>query len=156
MARNVQLWSRDFGPLLDGPSATPDDIRRAAEVVATGGEFGYRFLFPALRVGRHELYWHRPVVAYLDRHTNRPGLIDSAPGGYLTAYRAGEMDFDKPLELWPRLLRRNAHVANVDAFQHLEEPPPLRTTINVYKLLHPCERGGREPLPSALARQPPP
>jgi hypothetical protein len=156
MARNVQLWTHDYRPLLDGPSATPEDIRRAAEVVATGGEFGYRFLFPAMRVGRHELYWHRPLVAYLDRHTNRPALIDSAPAGYLTAYRAGptsEVSKTSEVELWPRILRREAHVANVELFQHLEERPPLRTMINVYKLLDAWERGGREPLPSALARQ---
>ncbi len=29
--------------------------------------FGYRFVYPAMRVGRHEVYWHRPLVAWLRR-----------------------------------------------------------------------------------------
>jgi hypothetical protein len=174
MARNVQLWTHDYRPLLDGPSATPADIRRAAEVVANGGVFGYRFVFPAMQVGRHELYWHRPLVAYLDRRLNRPALIESAPTGYLTAYLAkdeggrrreeskGSQPFSsvmvhpsslEPLELWPRLLRRQAQIANVELFRHLEERPPLRTLLNVYKLLDAWERLGREPLPPTFARR---
>ena len=32
--------------------------------VEAGGMFGYRFHFPAMRVGTHEVYWHRPLAAY--------------------------------------------------------------------------------------------
>src|SRR5207249_711669 len=113
-----------------------------------GGVFGYRFVFPAMHVGRHELYWHRPLVAYLDRHRNRPELIRGAPLGYLTAYQERET-----LEFWPRLLRREAHVANIELFRELEEKPPLRTMTNVYKLLDAFERRGHEQLPRAFARQ---
>ncbi len=152
MARNVQLWSHDFLPLLDGPAGTPADIHRAAETVADGGTFGYRFLFPAMRVGRHELYWHRPLVAYCDPHTHQPTVVASAPPGYLTAYLDGEPDFEKPLELWPRLQRREPHVANVELFQDLKETPPLCTVTNVAKILDAFERWGR-PIPQSFARQ---
>ena len=148
MARNIQLWTHDFRALLDGPRATPADIRHAADVVGNGGVFGYRFVFPAMHVGRHELCWHRPLVAYLDPRTNRPALIDSAPLGYLTAY--GER---QTVELWPRLLRREAHVANVELFRELDEKPPRRTMTNVYKLLEAFERSCRDPLPRSVARQ---
>jgi hypothetical protein len=147
MARNVQLWTRDYQPLLDGPSATAADLHRAAEMVGHGGVFGYRFVFPAMHVGRHEIYWHRPLVAYLDHHKDRPALIDSAPLGYLTAYGPEET-----LELWPRLLRRDAHVANVESFVHLKETPPHRTMINVFKLLDAWQRRNHEPLPRDIAR----
>jgi hypothetical protein len=153
MARNVQLWTHDFLPLLDGPRATPDDIRRAAECVADGGMFGYRFLFPATRVGRHEVYWHRPLVAYLDPRTDRPAVVESAPTGYFTAYLEGQADYDKPLELWPRLLRREPYVANIELFQHLKETPPLQTVTNVWKILDAHERRGTEPVPATFARQ---
>ena len=33
MARNTQLWTHDFQPLLDGPAADGDTIRRAAKIV---------------------------------------------------------------------------------------------------------------------------
>ena len=152
MARNVQLWTDKFGPLLDGPSAGADAIRHAAAVVAAGGVFGYRFVFPAMHVGRHELYWHRPLVAYLDPRSNRPALINNAPLGYVTAYDPNEKHFDNPVELWPRLLRREPHLAAVELFQGLAEKPPRRTMINVYKVLDAAHRRG-EPLPQTFARQ---
>src|SRR5262249_34826299 len=61
MARNVQIWTHDFRRLLDGPQAGWDEIHYAHRTVAEGGLFGYRFVFPAMRVGRHEIYWHRPL-----------------------------------------------------------------------------------------------
>jgi hypothetical protein len=152
MGRNVQLWTREFRPVLDGPSATPKQIRRAAEVVADGGIFGYRFVFPAMRVGVHELYWHRPLVAYLDHRTSHPALIASAPLGYLTAYPAETMDSGKPIELWPRLLKREPHLANIEVFKHLDESPPQRTMVNVRKLLEAFEDGGGKRLSPSFAR----
>jgi hypothetical protein len=152
MGRNVQLWTGEFRPVLDGPSATPEQLRRAAEVVADGGVFGYRFVFPAMRVGIHELYWHRPLVAYLDQRTNHPALVAGAPLGYLTAYPAETLDFDRPIELWPRVLRRELHVANIEVFKHLDECPPQRTMVNVRKLLEAFECGRGERLARSFAR----
>ncbi len=153
MARNTQLWTHDFQPLLDGPAADGDTIRRAAKIVSDGGLFGYRFLFPAMAVGRHEVYWHRPLVAFYDPHKKQPVLIDNAPLGYLTAYRRGESNFDDPVELWPRLLRREPHQTNVELFEHLEEKPPRQTVYNVLKLLEAHERHDQGPLPRSFARQ---
>ncbi len=153
MARNVQLWAHDFRPLLDGPTARAAEIRAAAECVAAGGLFGYRILFPAMCVGRHEVFWHRPLVAYLDRKTNRAALVDKAPLGYLTAYHHDATHFEQPVELWPRLLHREGNFDNIDLFRGLEENPPRKTIINVTKLLDAWNRRGREPLPRTFARQ---
>src|SRR4029079_14686987 len=59
MARNVQIWNEHAELLLDGPHASPADIKRAMRTIQAGGVFGYRFLFPAMRVAKHEAYWHR-------------------------------------------------------------------------------------------------
>ena len=86
MARNVQIWTMRPEVLLDGPHASPADIKRAMRTIQAGGVFGYRFLFPAMRVGKHEVYWHRPLVAYRDA-TGEVAVLPDAPLGYLTAYR---------------------------------------------------------------------
>ena len=65
MARNSQIWTHDFRLLLDGPRADAKALQRAAAALRDGGQFGYRFVFPAMQVGRHEVFWHRPLVACL-------------------------------------------------------------------------------------------
>src|SRR5205823_3548782 len=85
------------------------------------------------KVGRHELYWHRPLVAFLSAKTNRPATLPDAPLGYLTAYREDKINVDRPIELWPRLLHREAHVAAVRLFEQDHQRHPYQTTLNVRK-----------------------
>jgi hypothetical protein len=153
MARNVQLWTDDFRLLLDGPHAAPADLQHAAHVLRHGGLFGYRFVFPAMRVGQHELYWQRPLAAICDRDTGRAVLLDDAPLGYLTAYPAHKPDLARPVELWPRLLQREPHLANIELFKDLSEERPLQTLFNVRKILQAWEAGGKKPLSLSFARQ---
>ncbi len=153
MARNVQLWDHESRLLLDGPAAGAEEIRRAAAVVAEGGLFGYRFIVPPMHVGRHALYWHRPLVAYLAPGSKRPVVKFEPVLGYLTAYRDDRPGLDPVVELWPRLRRREPHVTNIAVFCHLEEEPPHRTLNNVHKLLHACEAWGSELLPRSFAQQ---
>jgi hypothetical protein len=153
MARNVQIWTHDFDRLLDGPYATPPEISQAVHTVRDGGLFGYRFQFPAMRVGLHEIYWQRPLVAYLSAETDRPAVLAKAPIGYLTAYRADRANPSRPIELWPRLLRRRPHVDAVELFEHLQEHRPHQTTLNVRKLLDTRELLGGRLLPRSFARQ---
>jgi hypothetical protein len=135
MARNAQLWSKDFQCLLDGPRATPDDLARAAAALRAGGLFGYRFQYPAMRVGRYEVYWQRPMIAYLNSKTGKPSLLPNAPLGYLTAYDAEKPKLTEVIELWPRLLRRQQHVDAVELFTQPTTRPPYRDRVNVHKLL---------------------
>jgi hypothetical protein len=153
MARNVQIWSHDFQLLLDGPNAVPADIEKAMRTLCAGGLFGYRFQFPAMRVGRHEIYWHRPLVAYQSSETDEPAVLPDAPSGYLTAYGENSHDLSRPLELWPRFLRRPPHVAAIELFEHLQEPRPHQTTGNIRKLLDTSQLLGNRPLPETFARQ---
>jgi hypothetical protein len=153
MARNVQLWTDDFRLLLDGPHASASAIHGAAQDLRLGGVFGYRFQVPAMRVGRHEVYWQRPLAAVCDRDTGDAVLIEGAPLGYLTANPADRPDLGRPVELWPRLQGREPHLANLELFRHLSEQRPLQTVFNVRKILQTWEVLGEKPLPPAFARQ---
>jgi hypothetical protein len=153
MARNVQLWTRDHHMLLDGPHADRDAVLRASERVRGGGLFGYRFEFPPMRVGQHEVYWHRPLVAYLDHAQNKPAVVPDAPLGYLTAYPLERPDLTRPVELWPRLLRREPYLEALELFQHEHDPRSQQTALNVRLLLDTWHLRGERPLPRSLARQ---
>jgi hypothetical protein len=120
MARNVQLWTHDYRLLLDGPHAGRAELAAAARRLGAGGTFGYRFLYPAMRVGDHEVYWHRPLAAFPGAGGGAPVLVEGAPLGYLTAYHTTEPDLASPIELWPRLLARPAHRAGIEELQRVE------------------------------------
>jgi hypothetical protein len=152
MARNCQLWTDDFRLLLDGPSATPEAIERAREAVHEGGVFGYRFFFPPMRVGAYEVFWHRPVVAFVPPGTDRVTLLEAAPTGYLTAYRVGSGDLSRPVELFPRLLRRPTELAAVTGFPHLHDRTPRQTAHNILALRSVWRARGEQPLERSFAR----
>src|SRR5262245_18739079 len=146
MARNVQIWTEKSELLLDGPHASPADIKRAMRTVEAGGVFGYRFLFPAMRVGKYEVYWHRPLVAYRN-HAGEAAVFPDAPLGYLTAYDADKPQLDRAFELWPRIQRRQvlqAALAGEDYTHKREVPNQVR---NVRKLAHAYSLFGQKPLP---------
>jgi hypothetical protein len=152
MARNVQMWTEDHRLLLDGPNATPDQLKHAMRTVQAGGLFGYRFHFPAMQVGQHEVYWHRPLVAYraFDDH---PVILTDTPTGYLTAYQANQPNPTKAVELWPRFHRRPAAVTTLlpdltdnKGFAHGRHLRPVRELMDTFV------KWGR-PLPRSFARQ---
>jgi Peptidase family M28 len=150
-ARNVQLWAPEGRLLLDGPHSDLTNIRKALQTVEVGGMFGYRFLYPAMRVGKHEVYWHRPLAAYHVRGTGEVALLPDAPFGYLTAYPADRPRPEKPVELWPRLLRRPLQTAVLDLYESARDPHALAMARSLRKLADGAEVFGR-PLPRSLAR----
>jgi hypothetical protein len=152
MARNAQIWDEAYDLVLDGPSAGRAELERAERRLADGGVFGYRFLFPAMRVGVHEAYWQRPLLALPDSVSGTAIVIHDGPTGFLTAYPSGAGGVAHPVELWPRVLSRPAHLAAIRGFAHHHEQYPLQTTLNILRLLEVAERLSR-PLPRTLARQ---
>src|SRR5262249_31050925 len=147
MARNSQLWTHDSRRLLDGPHASRTEIENALHAVAAGGLFGYRFLFPPMQVGRHQLFWHRPLAAYLSPQTGQPARLPAAPLGYLTPYEAGSSPtLVSPVELWPRLLRREPHLMALRLRDHHDSHHPRQATVNVRKWLDTHQLLGERPL----------
>jgi Peptidase family M28 len=149
MARNCQLWTSDFHLLLDGPVAGREEIRRAEAALIEGGLFGYRFLFPAMRVGPREVYWERPLVAF-STAGGEVRTVSDAPLGYLTASRAEGHDPD-PIELWPRLLRREEYLSALRSFDPARDHYRHQTSLNVVAILDARQVTGR-PLPRSMAR----
>jgi hypothetical protein len=151
MARNAQVWTPDFGLLLDGPRASSRKLADAADKVCEGGLFGYRFYYPPMRVGQHEVFWQRPLVAYLSA-TDGPAVVADAPLGYFTAYRADRPRLDRTVDLWPRLLDREAYRLAVSGFRRDHDQCYHRTSINIRKLLDTACLLDQGPLPRDLAR----
>jgi hypothetical protein len=152
MARNVQIWTEDHRLLLDGPTATPAQLTHAMRVIDAGGLFGYRFQFPAMRVGRHEVYWHRPLVAYRTP-AGEPAVLTDGPSGYLTAYPADDPRPDRAVELWPRFRRRPLALAALA----LREPGRGRVTgpvlRGVRKLFDAAGKRDGRAVPRSVARK---
>jgi len=153
MARNCQLWTHEFDLLLDGPQATRPQIDHAEASIVSGGLFGYRFQFPPMTVGLHEVYWHRPLAAFWSPHAHKAELLPDAPLGYLTAYRAGEPDLAHPIELWPRVLRRPPYLAALTVFDPVHDHYVRQTPLNAITLLDTQPLLGAGPLPRSFARQ---
>jgi hypothetical protein len=142
MARNSQIWTADHHLLLDGPRADRNQLAAAIRRVDAGGMFGYRFHYPAMRAGRCEVYWHRPLVAWLSPTRRQAELLDDAPLGVLTAY-----DEENPrIELIPRILDRRPQRLALGAFGRSLE------TSNIHKILECWELDGKRPLNPGFAR----
>src|SRR5262249_16847282 len=128
-----------------------EQIKHAMRTVQAGGIFGYRFLFPAMRVGRHEVYWHRPLVAYRDAN-GEPVILDNGPTGYLTAYDVEQPDLPKPTELRPCLRQPPVMTAAV-ALQESGNAEKVHPTIRlVRRLFDAFNLREGERLPRSLAR----
>jgi len=154
MARNCQIWTRDGELLLDGPNAARADIRRAADRILAGGVFLYRFQFPPMRVGRHHVYWHRPLCACSvpDRADTR--LIDADLNGYVTGYDMEAPDFTRrPVELYPRMLRRAAHLDLLHRIDRSHDRFRYQTALNALNVLDMAELWRGRRLPRSFAEE---
>jgi hypothetical protein len=152
MAKNCQLWTKDAKLLLDGPRASRAQLETAAKTVAQGGTFRYRFLFPPMRVGLHEVYWQRPLAAWWNIEKNGAEMLGNAPLGYFTAYRPDTPDLSQPVELWPVLRRREPYLSALRNYEHSEEHYLHNTAHNIIRVFNLCELMGRS-LPWSFARQ---
>jgi hypothetical protein len=133
MARNAQVWSDSFEPLLHGPTADGAELHRALERMKTGGSFGYRLYYPPMLVGTHEVFWHRPLVAFRDLAGITHVMTDGVPNGYLEATDrtspAGEA-----VELWPRMEALEAPNATTAAKGPPQAEALEKAELNLRKL----------------------
>jgi hypothetical protein len=153
LAHNVQLWTPDGDFILDGPRATRADILRAAKDVLDGGLFRYFFRYPTMLVGRHAIFWHRPLAAYWSRERDEAQMLDVRLPGYFTAYNYEEPDAVHPIELYPRLLERPEYLS---ALRHLDEKRDHfrhQTALNILTILDMAALWPEPRLPRSFARQ---
>jgi len=151
MARNSQIWTQDHHLLLDGPNATQKEIRTAIELIKQGGLFGYRLQYPPMVVGSHQIFWHRPLIAYLSLDTGKPAVLPDILLGYLTAYDATHLDLNHPVELWPQLYQRNTPLTVIELFK--ENKHQHKTITRALNLVAAQELLSQAKIPRSFARQ---
>jgi Peptidase family M28 len=152
MARNSQIWTQDYQLLLDGPNADRAKIDAAIKSVNQGGLFGYRFQYPPMRIGSYQLYWHRPLVAYVPHNADEPAVLHDTFMGYLTAYNEKQsIDLNHPIELWPNFYRRNTHMVVIELLK--DKKHEQKTVTRALNLLEAHELMGNRKIPCTLARQ---
>ncbi|HSR10281.1 MAG TPA: hypothetical protein VLS90_02470, partial [Thermodesulfobacteriota bacterium] len=153
MARNSQVLNEKIELLLDGPRADKKKIGAAALQVMRGGLFRYRFYFPPMQAGRHEVFWHRPLVACLSRETGQPVIAPpDLIAGYMTAYLADNPDPARALEFWPRFRRHEESFYALHNFNPAHDRYRHQTALNLMALFDAWEMLGKRPLERDFAR----
>ncbi|MGD0709690.1 MAG: M28 family peptidase [Bacteroidales bacterium] len=152
MARNCHIWKQDFSLLLDGPNASPEEIKKAGLEIMQGGLFGYRFFFPPMKAGDYDVYWHRPVVAYVSNMTNNIEILPDALTGYISAYRRDSSDVLETIELWPRILKRETYLSALKDFTNVRDSYAHQTSLNIINLMEQKAIFGEKLIPRDFAR----
>ncbi len=105
-----------------------------------------------MRVGKYEVFWHLPLVSFMDPETRKPKLLEDAPLGYLTAYNADKPDMARPVELWPELRRRPEFIAGVWGYKKGYGHRDHQIALNAFKLMTVWDFLGKRLLPWDAAR----
>jgi hypothetical protein len=104
-------------------------------------------------VGRHEVYWQRPLAAYWSYEEKQAKTLDAGLPGYFTAYEYDRPDLSHPIELYPRQLERPVYRS---ALRHLDTQHDHfrhQTALNILTILDMAELWHEPRLPRSLARQ---
>jgi hypothetical protein len=153
MARNSHILSETIELLLDGPRADRKKLGEAALKLMGGGLFRYRFYFPPMQAGLHEVFWHRPLVACMSRETDQP--IIAPPDlitGYMTGYLTDNPDPANAVELWPRFRRREESLYALHNFNPVHDHYLHQTPLNLMALFDAWEMLGKRLLDDYAAQ----
>ena len=151
MACNCQIWNNKFELLLNGPKTDKRKIAEVEKTLLNGGLFGYRFFYPPMRVGEHEIYLHRPLVSYLDAQSEKAVIRSESLFGYITGYHDNDLDMSQPVELWPRMLKREQYLSAIHDFNTHNDHYAHQTTLNIISLLESAEAHNQKQLPRDFA-----
>jgi Peptidase family M28 len=152
LACNSQLWNNKFELLLDGPLAVKEKIREVEKTISGGGLFGYRFFYPPMRVGEHEIYLHRPLVAFVGREGEKAEIRPEALYGYITGYHDSDRRMSDPVELWPRMLKRYEYLSALHDFNPVYDHFAHQTSFNIISLFESWEMQKRKALKRSFAQ----
>ncbi len=139
LACNSQLWSHKFELLLNGPDAGKENITEVEKTLLKGGLFGYRFFFPPMRVGKHEIYLHRPLIAYVPEESEKVEIKPDSLYGYMTCYHVTDRDMSDPVELWPRMQKRDLYLSALHDFNTSNDHYAHQTSFNIISLFESWE-----------------
>lgn len=153
LARNCHLWDHNFKLILNGPKATREQILEVEKTILKGGLFGYRIFYPPMRVGIHDIYYHRPMVAYFSAQSDTVKFEFENLQGYLTAYHDDDTDMSNPVELWPRFLRRDLYLSALNNFNAGNDHYAHQTSKNILSLLDCWEMQAMRPLKRSFAHR---
>lgn len=151
LACNSQLWNSKFELLLNGPKANRRNIMEVEKTFLKGGLFGYRFFYPPMRIGEHEMYLHRPLVAFSRAQSEKVEIKSGSLFGYVTGYHINDKDMSNPVELWPRMQRRELYLSALHDFNTSNDHYAHQTTLNIISLLECWEKQNRKPLSRSFA-----
>ena len=104
-----------------------------------------------MQVGRYEVFWHRPLVGFVDQATGKPEMLTDEISGYLTARPLTHTEPAKPVELWPRFLRRRVWLDTIHNFGNVQDHYMNRIPVNLTGLLDSYENQGQKPIPCSFA-----
>jgi hypothetical protein len=135
LACNSQLWNDKFELLLNGPKAERRRITEVEKTLLKGGLFGYRFFFPPMRVGEHEVYLHRPLVAFIPKDSETIQIKSESLYGYITGYNVNDLKMSDPVELWPRMQKRDLYLSALHDFNTINDHFAHQTSFNIITLL---------------------
>jgi hypothetical protein len=153
LACNSQIWNNKFELLLNGPGANKRKITEVEKTLVNGGLFGYRFFYPPMRVGEHEMYLHRPLVAFQHPQSEIPEIKSSALYGYIAGYHTNDRDMSSPVELWPRMQQRELYLSALHDFNTHNDHYSHQTSLNIISLLESWELRNRRSLPEQFAHK---
>jgi hypothetical protein len=151
LARNSHIWNHRFELLLDGPGSTRKKILEAEKTILEGGLFGYRFFYPPMSAGMYDVYLHRPLVAYLEAGTDEVKIKTDKLFGYIAGYHKTDIDMHNPVEMWPRLLRRELCVSALNDFKNSIDHYAHQTSLNILTILDAWGMQNKNPLPRSYA-----
>jgi hypothetical protein len=152
LACNSQLWNHKFELLLDGPRANRGKISEVEKTFSEGGLFGYRIFYPPMRVGEHEMYLHRPLVAFVPADSDQAVIRSESLYGYVTGYHNSDKDMTHPVELWPRMQRRELYLSALHDFNTHNDHYAHQTSLNIISLLENWEKQDRKTLTRSFAQ----
>jgi hypothetical protein len=152
LACNCQLWNSKFDLLLNGPEAGKRKITEVEKILLKGGLFGYRFFYPPMRVGEHEIYLHRPLVAFVPEGSDMVEIKAESLYGYITGYHNKDKEMSNPIELWPRMQKRDMYLSALHDFNSVNDHYAHQTSFNIISLLESWEMQKRKLLKRSFAQ----
>jgi hypothetical protein len=106
-----------------------------------------------MRVGQHEMYLHRPLVGYYDSQFDKSVVKTESLSGYITGYHESDKEMLHPVELWPRMLKRELYLSALHDFNTHTDHYAHQTSFNIISLLDSWEKQKRKPLSRSYAHK---